>query len=108
MMLDQLIILDPQDRTLFNEIMLKLRRIDTELYRLITSGHTKHRTHAESVLRFAFSDLNAIETKALLVKDRRLRLEIRKQILKRRQRFYETYDEVKATILLIRSTEESA
>ncbi len=92
MMTNQLIILDPHDRTLYTNIMLRLRRIDTELSKLQTGIRTKHKMHAESVLRFIFLDLHQIEARSRDIRDRQLRVELRKEALKRKEFYYEAYD----------------
>jgi len=94
---DRLIILDPKDRRLYTEIMLKLRRIDNELYRLHKDLHTKHKMHADSVLHFAFLDLQITEARARYIQDRKLRLDIRRELLKRKDYYYQTYDVLNAT-----------
>lgn len=92
MMPNQLIILDPHDRTLYADIMLKLRRIDTELSKLLTGIQTKHKMHADSVLRFTFLDLHQIEARSRDIRDRQLRVELRKEVLKRKELYYDVYD----------------
>jgi len=89
---DRLIILDPKDRRLYTEIMLKLRRIDNELCRLHKDLHTKHKMHADSVLQFAFLDLQITEARARYIQDKELRLDIRSELLKRKDYYYQTYD----------------
>ena len=98
---DRLIILDPQDRRLCTEIELKLRRIDNELCRLHKDLHTKHKMHADSVLRFVFLDLQIIEAKARNIRDRELRLDIRSELFKRKEYYYQTYDVLHDTTFLL-------
>ncbi|MGZ4918813.1 MAG: hypothetical protein ACXVIP_00220 [Halobacteriota archaeon] len=99
-MTSQLIILDPHDRTLYVDVMLKLRRIDTELSKLQTGLRTKHRMHADSVLRFVFLDLHQIEARSRDIRDRQLRVELRKEVLKRKELYYEAYDALCDTFYL--------
>lgn len=91
-MSNQLIILDPHDRTRYADIMLRLRRIDTELSKLQTGIRTKHKMHADSVLHFIFLDLHQIEARSRDIRDRQLRVELRKEVLKRKEFYYEAYD----------------
>ncbi len=80
--------------------MLKLRRIDVELTRLQTGIRTKHKMHADSVLRFVFSDLYQIEARSRDIRDRQLRVELRKEVLKRKEAYYEVYDALCDTLYL--------
>ncbi len=99
-MTDQLIILDSHDRALHTEVLLKLRRIDIELNKLRTGIRTKHKMHADSVLRFAFSDLQEIEARSRDIHDKRLRVELRKEVFKRKEAYYEAYDALCDTLYL--------
>ncbi len=96
----QLIILDPHDRTLYADVMLKLKRIDSELSKLETGVRTKHKMHADSVLRFAFLDLHQIEARSRDIRDRQLRVELRKEIFMRKDRYYDVYDALYDTLYL--------
>ncbi len=99
-MTNQLIILNSHDRTLYTEVTLKLRRIDAELSKLQTGIRTKHRMHADSVLRFVFLDLHQIEARSRDVRDRQLRIELRKEVFKRKEFYYEAYDALCDTLYL--------
>ncbi len=100
MMANQLLILDSHDRTLYTDVMLKLKRIDTELSKLQTGIRTKHKMHAESVLRFTFEDLYHIEARSRDIHNKRLRIELRKEVLKRRDLYYDIYDLLCDTLYL--------
>jgi hypothetical protein len=96
----EILILDPNDRTLYNTTMRKLKRIDTEICRHRQSFSINHHTHIQTVLHFLLLDLLAAELQAKEVKDKNLRIELRKDIVRRKQRYYELYDEVHNTIFL--------
>ncbi len=99
-MTSELIILDHHDRTLYADITLKLRRIDTELNKLQIGIRTKHRMHADSTLRFMFLDLQQIESRSRDIRDRQLRVELRKEVLRRKELYYQAYDAVCDTLYL--------
>jgi hypothetical protein len=94
----ELFILDPNDRALYANVVRKLKRIDTELCRQRQSYVMKHQTHIQAVLRFLLLDIHAIEMQAKDIKDKRLRIELRDEIAKRKQNYYELHDEVQNTI----------
>ena len=96
----QLVILDPHDRMLYTDIMLKLNRIDVELSKLQTGIRTKHKMHADSVLRFVFLDLQQIERRSRDIRNRQLRVELRKEVLKRKEFYYEAFDAFYDTLYL--------
>lgn len=96
----ELLILDPRDRALYNTAVRKLKRIDTEICRHRQSFLMKHQTHIQAVLHFLLLDILAIEMQAKDVLDKNLRIELRDDIAKRKQRYYELYDEVQNTIFL--------
>ncbi|MGZ4920624.1 MAG: hypothetical protein ACXV3U_00275 [Halobacteriota archaeon] len=96
----QLVILDPHDRMLYTDIMLKLNRIDIELSKLQTGMRTKHKMHADSVLRFVFLDLQQIEGRSRDIRNRQLRVELRKEVLKRKEFYYEAFDAFYDTLYL--------
>ncbi|MGZ4901811.1 MAG: hypothetical protein ACXV45_00660 [Halobacteriota archaeon] len=96
----QLVILDPHDRMLYTDVMLKLNRIDIELSKLQTGMRTKHKMHADSVLRFVFLDLQQIEGRSRDIRNRQLRVELRKEVLKRKEFYYEAFDAFYDTLYL--------
>ncbi|MGZ4911569.1 MAG: hypothetical protein ACXV5B_00375 [Halobacteriota archaeon] len=96
----QLVILDPHDRMLYTDIMLKLNRMDIELSKLQTGMRTKHKMHADSVLRFVFLDLQQIEGRSRDIRNRQLRVELRKEVLKRKEFYYEAFDAFYDTLYL--------
>ncbi len=96
----EILILDPSDHQLYKTTMRKLRRIDTEICRHRQSFSIHHQSHIQTVLHFLLLDLLAVELQVKRVKDKNLRIELRKGIVKRKQRYYELYDEVHDTIFL--------
>jgi hypothetical protein len=75
-------------------------RIDVEIYRHKQSFQTKHKIHVKTMLNSILPDIHNIEIRAEEVKNKSLRLELREEIAKRRQRYRELYDEAESTIFL--------
>jgi len=96
----QLVILDAHDRALYTDIMLKLNRIDLELSRLQTGIRTKHKMHADSVLHFVFLDLQQIEGRSRDIRNGQLRVKLRKEVLMRKDFYYEAFDAFHDTLYL--------
>ncbi len=99
-MAPEILILDLDDRRLYKTTMRKLKTVDTELYRHRQSFSINHHSHIQTVLHFLLLNLLAVELQAKDVKDKNLRIELRKDIVKRKQRYYELHDEVHDTIFL--------
>ncbi len=95
-----ILILDTNDRQLYQMAIQKLTRIDTEICRQRKSFWINHKSHIQTALHFIVMELLAIELQAKDVKDKNLRIELRKDIVRRKQRYYELYDEVQDTIFL--------
>jgi hypothetical protein len=96
----EILILDANDRMIYTTTMLQLRRIDREICRHKQSFQKKHKAHVNKVLQFILPDINNIEIRAKELKDKNLRLELREEIVKRKKKYYELYDEVHDTLFL--------
>jgi hypothetical protein len=96
----ELLILDPRDRVLYNNAVRKLKRIDSEICRHRQSFLMKHQIHIQAVLHFLLLDILALEIQAKDVNDKNLRIELRGDIAKQKQWYYELHDEVQNTIFL--------
>ena len=98
-----ILILDANDRVIYNIAMRQLRRIDREICKQKQSFQNKHKTHVKSMLHFILPDIHDIEIRVKEIKDKNLRLELREEMVERKRRYYELYDEVQDTIFLNRS-----
>ncbi|HXY87743.1 MAG TPA: hypothetical protein VEG44_04830 [Candidatus Acidoferrales bacterium] len=98
----KILILDANDRTIYTIAMQQLRRIDREICRQKQSFRNKHKTHVKSMLHFILPDIHEVEIRAKEIKDKNLRLELREEIVERKRKYYELYDEVQDTIFLNR------
>jgi len=96
----EILIFDANDRTIYTITMLQLRRIDREICRHRQIFQKKHKTHVKTVLHFILPDIHNIEIRTKEIKDKNLRLGLREEIAKRRQKYYELFDEVEDTIFL--------
>lgn len=96
----KILILDASDRTIYTITMLQLRRIDREICRQKQSFQKKHKTHVKTMLHLILPDIHNIEIRAKEIKDKDLRRKLREEIVERKKKYYELYDEVQDTIFL--------
>jgi hypothetical protein len=93
----EILILDANDRAIYLTTLQQLGRIDVGIFR-DKQSFQKRKIHVKTILNSILSDIHNVEIRVQEIKNESLRLELREEIDKRRQRYYELYDEVEGTI----------
>jgi hypothetical protein len=94
-----ILILNVNDRTIY---VKQCNNWDASMLKYVDINKAFERSikHVKTMLNSILPDIHNIDFRAEEVKNKSLRLELREEIAKRRQRYRELYDEAESTIFL--------